>query len=115
MLVCGGLLHRHDIGFLASGNIEASLRDLGFSLKAAGLAKASVEFALQPIEQRLEPVEVLACLAMGDLLGGALVRGRSDVPEFGDAGRSCLHPELRQKLVVVDLVRVANGVWFRVR
>ena len=50
--------------------------DLGLQLEAAGSARTPVvEVLLHLLEQRLEPVEVLAFLAVGDLLGGALLGG----------------------------------------
>jgi len=60
---------------------------------------------LNLLERRLELLEILAFLAIGDLLGGTFVRSRTDVPEFRDVGRrGVLHPKLGQKLVIVDLL-----------
>src|SRR5690606_3112366 len=104
VLVGEGLLHRRDIGFLAAQDIEPPQRDPRLTLEAPGLPQARAELLLHLLEQGLEAVEVLAFLAIGDLLGRTLLRRRSNVTEFGDFDRLCIHTELRQKVVVVDFV-----------
>ena len=75
-----------------------------------------VEFPLNLLEQRLEAVEILAFLAVGDFLGRALLGGRADMAEFGDVGRrGGVHPELGQKLVIVEFVDGAGRGSFAAR
>src|SRR5438270_5008936 len=105
VLVAERLLHRRDIGFLAAQDIEPPRRDLGLVLEPPGLPQARAEFLLNLLEQRIEAVEILAFLTVGDLLGGTLVRSRSYVTEFCDVGwLDDLHPELRQKFVIVAFI-----------
>lgn len=102
------------IGFLAAQDAEATRRDLGLALETPGLPYACAEVLLNLLEQRLEAVEVLAFLAIGDLLGRALLGSRADVPEFGDIGRlDGLNPELGQKLVIVEFVGRGSPGRFR--
>jgi hypothetical protein len=76
-----GLLHRCDIGFLATQDIEPARRDLGLSFELLCLPQARAEFVLNLFEQRLGLLEIVGFLAIGDLLGGTFVRSRADVSQ----------------------------------
>jgi hypothetical protein len=50
-------------------------------------------------------IEVFASVPVRNLLGGAFVGGGTDMPQFGDVvRRGIVHAELRQKLVIVDVI-----------
>ena len=72
------------------------------------VADAGIEVALHLLEQRLERLEVLARLAIGDLLGGALVGARADMAQLGDVVGARRARQLGQQLVIVDGSSVAR-------
>ena len=69
------LAHLGDIGFLAAEDEPRPGLISALQLERTGLPNATVEFLLHLLEQRLEVVEVLAFLAIGDLLGRPLLGG----------------------------------------
>jgi len=116
LLVGERLLHPRDIGFLAAEDVEPTRCDLGFALEPPRLPQARAELLLNLLEQGLEAVEVLASLAIGDLLGRPLLRNRPDMPELGDVGRGgAVHSELCQELVIVELFESAERGRLRAR
>ena len=70
------LAHLGDVGLLAADDEQRARLDLGLAARSGRVcADAAIELLLHLLEQRLELVEVLAFLAVGDFLGRALVGG----------------------------------------
>ena len=108
VLIDTRLLHRRDIGFLTAKDVKPAGCDLRLAFEPAGLPQTGTKLLLHLLKERFELVEVLALLAVGDLLGSAFVGGGTDMPQLGDVALLSVHPELRQKLIIVDVIGHAD-------
>ena len=84
-----------------------------FSSNGPGLADAGLELLLHLLEQRLEPLEVLALLAVGDLLGGALLGAGADMAQTVMSSAPAAPAELGEQFVVVDARRRGSATLVR--
>ena len=71
-----------------------------------------VQVTLSRGEQRIEPVEVLALVPLGDLVRDALVRAGADVAELGDVRLPRGTFQLGRKIVDVEIVGRPSGCGF---
>ena len=98
-----------DIGFLAADNKPATRPDLRLQLEWARLPDAALDLLLHLLKQRLEAIEVLAFLAIGDFLGGALLGAGADMAKFGDVGRTRRALQFGKQLVLVHRLHRRGG------
>ena len=80
-----------------------------FSSNGRVCADAGLNLLLNLLKQRLEVIEVLALLAIGDFLGGALVGAGADMAKLGDVGCACRALQFGKQFVLVHRLRRRGG------
>src|SRR5260370_28057782 len=95
------LAHLRDIGFLSADNEPTARPDFGLQFERASLADTALDLLLNLNEQRLEAIEVLASLAVGDLFSCTLIGAGTYMAEFGDIGCSCCSLQFWHQLIFV--------------
>lgn len=96
--------HFRDIGNLSAENEESALAYLSLTFERSKLADIGVEIRLNGSKDRKKLREIFAFLAIGDLLGLALLLSRLHVPQLRDLPSAFDTSKICHEFVDVELL-----------